>query len=818
MEKVLKRIRELLALLVKEDFKYLDRVKDPDKTLINLFTELLPHLDAKRRNWVKKVIKFLKLYPELPLEKRKRLLKEIHSVVALKFSVEEIEKEREEETPVEKLKVNGQELPQSKKKYPIRAFFQRVEELPDKVVNKRAKGRLKKLGIETLIDAIYYLPFRYEDRSTVTPMAYLRPGKEYLVKGKVVSVSQIETPKKKKKLLKVLLYDRTGTVALYFFNQKVFPYYRNLFNGAKKLGKEVLAYGTVKRETSGFTMAHPEVEVYQEGRLEKFGKVIPIYHTAEGLKQTTVRKDVQGLVRRVVPFMREYLPRSILERNGFPEAAQAFWKVHFPDGEVKEFLEFKSPYQRRVIFDELFLFQLALALHRQRIKSQKGISFPVNEEMIEEFKRTLPFKLTGAQERVLKEIVADMRREEPMNRLVQGDVGSGKTVVAAAAAFFAARSGYQTAVMAPTEILANQHYKKFRSFLSPYGIRVGLLTGSMTKKQKETVYRAIKEGYIDVVVGTHALIQEGVEFKNLGLVIIDEQHRFGVRQRAELRKKGLLPDVLVMTATPIPRTLAMTAYGDLDVSVIDELPAGRKPIETKILFEDEREKLVDFLKRELEAGNRVYIVYPLIEESEKLELKAATQMYDYWSSKLKPFKVGLLHGRMKQEEKDAVMEQFKRGEVQVLVSTTVIEVGVDVPEATVMVIEHAERFGLAQLHQLRGRVGRGDRKSYCFLLTSRSAGEDSIRRLKVLETTNDGFKIAEADLAFRGPGEIFGTRQSGLGDFKVADLRRDYDLLKVAREESSRLIEENPQLEGLEDLKELLSFRFGQKFDLIEVG
>ncbi len=818
MEKVLKRIKDLLSLIVKEDFKYFSRVKDPDKALINLFNELLPYLDGKRKNWVKKVIKFLKVYPELPLEKRKKLLKEIHSVITLKFTLEEIEEEKEKETPVEKLKVSGEELKENKRKYPIRAFFKKVEELPDKVISKRVKNRLKKLGIENLIDAIYYLPFRYEDRSTVTPMAYLRPGREYLVKGKVVSVSEIETPKKKKRLLKVLLYDRTGTVTLYFFNQKVFPYYRKLFKGAKELGKEVLAYGTVKRETSGFTMAHPEVEVYQDGKLEKFGKVIPIYHTAEGLKQTTVRKDVQNLVKKVVPFLREYLPKSILERNGFPTAPEAFWKVHFPDGNVKELLAFQSPHQKRVIFDELFLFQLALAIHRQKIKQERGISFPVNHQMIEEFKKALPFTLTKAQERVLREIVEDMKRPEPMNRLVQGDVGSGKTVVAAAAAFFAARSGYQTAVMAPTEILANQHYKKFKDFLSPYGVKVGLLTGSMTKKQKESIYRAIKEGFFDVVVGTHALIQEGVEFKNLGLVIIDEQHRFGVKQRVELKKKGELPDVLVMTATPIPRTLAMTAYGDLDVSVIDELPAGRKPIETKILFEDERDRLVEFLKGELSRGNRIYIVYPLIEESEKLELKAATQMYEYWSQKLKPFKVGLLHGRMKQEEKDRVMEKFKRGEIEVLVSTTVIEVGVDVPEATVMVIEHAERFGLAQLHQLRGRVGRGDRKSYCFLLTSRGAGEDSIRRLKVLERTNDGFKIAEADLAFRGPGEIFGTRQSGVGDFKVADLRRDYHLLKIAREESSRLIEENPELKGLDDLKELLTFRFGQKFDLVEVG
>ncbi len=818
MEKKLKRIKELLTLLVKEDFRYLDRVKEPEKPLKKLFLDLLPHLDKKRKEWVKKVVKYLEAYPLMPLEKKKRFLKELHSVVILKFDVKEIEKEKRRELPKEKLKVKGEELKEKGRKYPIRAFFKKIEELPDKVINKRAKARLKKLGIEALIDAIYYLPFRYEDRTTITPMAYLKPGEEFLVKGKVMSLSEITTPKKKKKILKVLLYDKTGTLSLYFFQEKVFPYYKKLFKGAKELKKEVLAYGTVKRESAGFVMHHPEVEVFGE-RLEKLGKVLPIYHCAEGLKQTTVRKDIQNLVKQTVPFMKEYLPEEIIKRNGFLRAPEAFWRVHFPkDEKVEELLEFKSPSQKRVIFDELFLFQLALSLHRQKLKKQKGIAFKVEHSLIEEFKRGLPFKLTGAQERVLKEIVEDMKKPEPMNRLIQGDVGSGKTVVAAAAAFFASRGGYQTAVMAPTEILANQHYKKFREFLSKYGVRVGLLTGSMTKKQKETVYKAIKEGFIDVVVGTHALIQEGVEFKNLGLVIIDEQHRFGVKQRVELKKKGELPDVLVMTATPIPRTLAMTAYGDLDVSVIDELPSGRKPIETRILFEDEREKLVKFLKSELSKGHRAYIVYPLIEESEKLELKAATEMHLYWSSKLKPYKVGLLHGRMKQEEKDQVMEEFKRGEIQALVSTTVIEVGVDVPEATVMVIEHAERFGLAQLHQLRGRVGRSSRKSYCFLLTTRNVGEDSIRRLKVLESTNDGFKIAEADLAFRGPGEIFGTRQSGLGDFKVADLRRDYQLLKLAREESEKLVKENPNLEGLEDLKELLAYRFGRKFDLVEVG
>ena len=819
MEKILKRIRELLSLLTREDFKYFNRVKDPNLVLSRFLEELLPHLDRKRKAWVQKVLRVLRDYENLSLEKRKQLFRELHSVFTLKFSPEEIKRARDEEIPKERVLSAAEKLEKRKERYPIKAFFQSIESV--KGIGDRRVKRLKKLGIDTVLDAIYYLPFRYEDRTTITPMAHLKPGDSVLVKGQVVGISEVQTSKKRKKLLKVVLYDRTGAVTLLFLQEKVFGYYRNLFSKARELKREVLAYGSVKRGITGFTMVHPEVEVLDpnRGKLERLGTVLPVYHSAEGIKQTTVRKDIQAVIKKVLPFLPEYLPGNIIEKLNFPEAADAFWRVHFPyDEDVNELLEFKTPAQKRVIFDELFLFQLALALHRQQLKREKGIAFPVSENLIEEFKKSLPFRLTNAQERVLREIAADMRKPEPMNRLVQGDVGSGKTVVAAAAAFFAARSGYQTAIMAPTEILANQHFRKFREFLSPYGVRIGFLTGSMTRKQKEMVYRAIKEGFIQVVVGTHALIQEGVEFRNLGLVIIDEQHRFGVKQRVELKRKGKLPDVLVMTATPIPRTLAMTAYGDLDVSVIDELPAGRKPIETKIIFEDERDKLTEFLKKEIESGNRVYIVYPLIEESENLELKAATEMFHYWSEKLKPHRVGLLHGRMKQEEKDAVMDAFKRGDFSVLVSTTVIEVGVDVPEATVMVIEHAERFGLAQLHQLRGRVGRGDRQSYCFLVTSRSVGEEAIKRLKVLESTNDGFRIAEADLQFRGPGEIFGTRQSGLGDFKVADLRRDYEILKIAREEARKLIEENPDLKGLDNLKELMKFRFGEKFDLVEVG
>ncbi|WP_457569696.1 ATP-dependent DNA helicase RecG [Desulfurobacterium sp.] len=816
MKDTLENIKRLLTLLVKEDFRYFDRVKDPDKALLAMFSQLKPFLSGKRLSFIEKAEKFLRNYRYLPEKDRKRFIKELHTVFVLRFSFDEIEKDVRKKKSEKLVSSSFSGFKEEKEKYPVRAFFQSPETV--KGLNKFAISRFKKLGLETILDVLFYVPFRYEDRTTVTPLNLLREGETALVKGKVVGIVESVT-KKGKKLLKVILYDTHGKVTLLFLQQRVFGFYKKLFSQAKELGKEVIAYGKVKRSGLSFTMVHPEVEVFEEKKsYSKVGVILPVYHLAEGLKQHLVRRDIGYVVRKTVPRFPEYLPKEIVEKRKLPSISRSIWEVHFPTSSIEELEEFKTAYQKRLIYDEFFLFQTALALVRRRIKEEKGIAFPVNEEMLEEFKKHLPFSLTGAQERVLKEIIADMKNSKPMNRLIQGDVGSGKTVVAAAAAFLAVKSGYQVAVMAPTEILANQHFKKFKEFFSHFGIPVGILTGSMTPKAKNTALKAVKKGYFKVVVGTHALIQEKVEFENLGLVIIDEQHRFGVKQRAELKNKGNRPDVLVMTATPIPRTLALTAYGDLDVSVIDEMPAGRKPVKTKIIFDDEMEKVVSFLKKELSEGNRAYIVYPLVEESEKMELKAATEMFHFWNEKLKGFSVGLLHGRMKQEEKDDVMAKFKSGEFQVLVSTTVIEVGVDVPEATVMVIEHAERFGLAQLHQLRGRVGRSDRQSYCFLITRRTVGEDAIKRLKVLEATTDGFKVAEADLAFRGPGELMGTRQSGIGEFKIADLRRDLGLLKMAREDAFEFVDKNPELKGFDDLKDLIRYRFKGNEEFVEIA
>jgi ATP-dependent DNA helicase RecG len=817
MNKTLKRLKNLLNVLVSENFKLFKRVKDPEKVLSLYFEDLKPYLDTKRKRWVDKVQSFLETYPELPEDEKKKFLKELHTVLTLKFSPEEIERDREKEISKERVISQRKERFQSKKHLPIEEFFKPIERITN---NKRA-SRLKKLGIKTLLDVLYFFPFRYEDRTTIVPISSLKPEMTTMVKGKVINATIEKTYKKRKRILRVIIYDRTGTINLIFLQERVLNYYKKLFEKAKELNKEVLSFGTVKRKFGTFTMVHPEIEIFDEskGRLNRLGTVLPFYHSSESLRQTTIRSDIRSIVNEYSPKFPEYLPENLIEELNLPNIGKAIWHIHFPENDrVYDLMNFKTSYQQRVIFDEFFIFQAAILLHRKSLKENKGIEFKVKNEWVRDFENQLPFNLTDAQKKVIKEIINDMQKQEPMNRLIQGDVGSGKTVVAALSAFIAAKNGYQVAIMAPTEILARQHFQKFNQFLKNLNLNIGILTGSLKKKEKQRITDEIKSGNLNIVIGTHAIIQEHVEFRNLGLVIVDEQHRFGVRQRAELKKKGRIPDVLVMTATPIPRTLAMTVYGDLDISIIDELPKGRKPIITKFLFEDERERIHEFLKGELLKGHRVYIIYPLIDESDKLELKAATMMYDYWKQNFKEFKVGLLHGRMKQEEKDKAMGDFKTGEIQILISTTVVEVGVDVPEATVMIIEHAERFGLAQLHQLRGRVGRGKEQSFCFLIASRNIKDDAIKRLKVLENTNNGFKVAEEDLNFRGPGEIFGTRQSGIGDFKIADILRDYKILSIAREKAANLIENNPHLKGLENLKKIILNRYGEKFDLIDIG
>ncbi|RMF88793.1 MAG: ATP-dependent DNA helicase RecG, partial [Nitrospinota bacterium] len=547
-----------------------------------------------------------------------------------------------------------------------------------------------------------------------------------------------------------------------------------------------------------------------------------IYPATEGMPQKQLRRIMKQVIDTYGDKIEETLPPALRERWRLIPLSEAIRQVHFPDDSVDvELLNAqRSPGHRRLIFEELFFLELALALKRQgTLEEKRGIAYHGEGKLQEKLRRLLPYRLTAAQERVLEEIRQDMRQPHPMNRLLQGDVGSGKTIVALFALLTAIESGYQAAIMAPTEILAEQHYLTLYPYLEQLGYPMALLTSNVRGTRREALLSAIARGEIALVIGTHALIQEDVRFARLGFVVIDEQHRFGVLQRASLMQKGYHPDVLVMTATPIPRTLAMTVYGDLDVSVIDQLPPGRQPITTRVFYEKQRERAYQLVRSEVEAGRQAYLVYPLVEESEKLELKAATEMATRLQQETFPqFSIGLLHGRMRSEEKEAVMRAFAAGEIDILVSTTVIEVGIDIPNASVMLIEHAERFGLAQLHQLRGRVGRGPHRSYCLLLAHYPMSEEARQRLRVMVESQDGFYIAERDLEIRGPGEFMGTRQSGLPELKLADLVRHQQLLQEARQAAFSLVREDPKLQSYPLLRAVVQRDWLPRVSLIEVG
>ncbi|RMG68412.1 MAG: ATP-dependent DNA helicase RecG [Nitrospirae bacterium] len=674
---------------------------------------------------------------------------------------------------------------------------------------------LARLGIKTLLDALLYLPYRYEDRRLNRRISELSYDSFQSVSGKVVSTELVNTPRGKMKIFELVLSDGTGVVTAKWFNQ---PYMKKVF----KKGDRVYLTGMVKRNRYwgvGFEMHNPDYEIItdeDEGDNIHTNRIVPIYRCTAGLSTRNMRKMMSSIISFACSFVEEYMPEEILKKYGLPSLREAFLNVHFPgeDVSVDELNQSRSRYHRRLAFDELFMLQAGLAVMKKGVEKERGISFQCEGRLWKEVLERLPFKLTSSQQRVIEEIYEDMKRPYPMNRLVQGDVGSGKTIVALSAMLRAVECGYQVALMAPTEILAEQHYHNIKALLEGVQVEIELLTGS--KKERRT--EEIRVGEIDIVIGTHALIQETVEFKRLGLVVIDEQHRFGVLQRAILRKKGLNPDVLVMTATPIPRTLSLTLYGDLDYSVIDELPPNRRPVITRVFHYSQRDLLVKFLKGELSKGRQVYVVYPLIEESEKLQLKAAITGRDELADMLPEFRVGLIHGRMKQQEKEDIMAEFKSGKIDVLVSTTVIEVGVDVPNATVMVIFHAERFGLSQLHQLRGRVGRGGHQSYCILLAHGRLSEEARKRLYSIQKYSDGFRIAEEDFKLRGPGELFGTRQSGMPDLRVADLLRDGKVLAAARKEAFAMVEKEPDLSSYPALKREIERFWKGKIEIFKTG
>ena len=685
---------------------------------------------------------------------------------------------------------------------------------------KRAEV-LKKIGIATVDDALSYLPWRYEDRGNLKKMSRLTPGAYETVSGSVVSAEVVQTKRQRVKIFELVVSDGSGFVTGSWFNQA-------FMKKAFKTGQKVVLSGVVKSNPyrgNAPQMDNPDYEVLDSGEGEDLihtGRTVPIYRATAGLSVRAIRTMMKQIIDSCTASLPDPLPDELIGKYGLLPAGEALTEVHFPAREknIDVLNRGTSAAHRRLSFEELFVLELGLALRKQGLSAvKKGISFKPSMRLEPQLRKQLPFALTKAQERVVAEIQRDMTADRPMNRLVQGDVGCGKTVVAMIAALTAIENGYQACIMAPTEILAVQHGRNISAMAGPLEITVRMLTGRLRKKQKEALLEEIGSGAAQIVIGTHALIEGDVRFARLGLAIIDEQHRFGVMQRSTLTSKGYEPDVLVMTATPIPRTLALTVYGDLDVSVIDELPPGRAPVQTRIFFESRRAEAYQFIEEELKKGRQAYVIYPLVEETEKSDLKAATEMAAHLQQDIFPrWNVGLLHGRMKSDEKESAMARFVSGETQLLVSTTVIEVGVDVPNATVMFIEHPERFGLAQLHQLRGRVGRGAHQSHCILMGPRMFAEEARERLNAFARTNDGFRIAEEDLRLRGPGEFFGTRQSGLPDLRAANIIRDADLLEKAREEAFEYIQRDPTLAGYPPLRDLLLRKWQGRLGLISVG
>ncbi|MBO8159454.1 ATP-dependent DNA helicase RecG [Thermosyntropha sp.] len=647
-----------------------------------------------------------------------------------------------------------------------------------KGVGPKRKKQFLRLGVENVFDLLWYIPRSYVNREKVHSIKDLKIGEKGMIKGKVKSVQEIKTGRGMK-IFKAFIQDNSGIVQGVWFNQ---PYIKNII----KPGLDILITGKVKMNYGALEINVSEYEIMTEEDLAF--KILPVYPLTEGLNQKAVRSIVFHVLKEFLPYYPDIFDEKIRREYNLCGISEAFLNIHFPKGR-EEYIKAR----RRLAFEELFLFQIGLRQERKTPLAEDYVVHKEKNDLVKRITENLTFDLTSAQQRVIEEIFADMEAEKQMNRLLQGDVGAGKTVVAALAMAKAVSSGYQAAIMAPTEILAEQHYKSILKFFKGADVVIALLTGSTGNAQRRIILEALSQGKIDIIIGTHALIQEDVFFDRLGLVIIDEQHRFGVKQRTLLSQKGDFPDILVMTATPIPRTLALTLYGDLELSVIDELPPGRKPVKTIYIKESFRDRLYDFIKEELKKGKQVYFVCPLVEESEKQDLQAAVSLYEELKNRVfSEYKVGLLHGKMKPKEKEFIMENFKAGIVDILVSTTVVEVGVDVPNATVMVIERAERFGLSQLHQLRGRVGRGDEQAYCFLLGEPKT-EEAFRRLKAMENTNDGFKLAAEDLLLRGPGDFWGVRQHGLDQLKVADLIKDQKIIENARE-LAKIIEPDEQL------------------------
>jgi len=653
-----------------------------------------------------------------------------------------------------------------------------------KGIGPKKAAALKKLNISTREDLLSYYPRDYEDRREMKTIASLVDGETALVKGTLLLVVKGKNRNQRRQTLKVLVQDETGTMEVVFFHA-------GYLDKTMKKNEEYEFFGKAIVNLGRKQMLHPDFSKYEP---DKEHLILPIYPVTSGITQSDLRKWLKEAMQQL-PEMADCLPEITRQRNRLCGIHYAIENIHFPK-DKQQLMEAKY----RLIFEELLLLQTGLlAIKNKMTSKERGIQFS-NAVRMEEYTSALPYKLTGAQRRVLSEISDDMESMKIMNRLVQGDVGSGKTAVAAASMFKAVKSGYQAAMMAPTELLAKQHYQNLKQDFFKHDIRVGFLSGSLTTKEKKSILDQLLSGELDILIGTHAILQPNVKFNNLGLVITDEQHRFGVNQRAILSQKGENPDVLVMTATPIPRTLAVILYGDLDISIIDEMPPGRQQIITRSVNGDARESSYEFIRREVKAGRQAYIVAPLIEESENLDAKSALGLFDELKERFEGFSMAFLHGGMKQQEKDYVMQEFYNGAIDILISTVVIEVGINVPNATIMLIENAERFGLSQLHQLRGRVGRGEEQSYCILITD-SKAKIANDRAEIMKSTNDGFLIAEKDLELRGPGEFFGMRQHGVPELKLADLVKHIKILNKVREEAAMILAEDEFLTGKETAK-----------------
>ena len=681
---------------------------------------------------------------------------------------------------------------------------------------------LARLSLHTVGDLLWCLPGRYEDRRNITPLGMLQAGTRQTFCG-TVTAFQLHPMSRGKSFAALRLEDSSAPLTCKWFQHRGLALQERFPIGARVVGNGLIAFN---RYDGSREVVHPDLEALEEddAELVHFGRLVPIYPLTAGLTQKSMRSLMHSTVETFMPLIRETLPHSVCTAHRLPALAQAMRGVHFPydDANLEALNEQRTAFHARLVFEEFFLLELGLAIrHREVRNTRRDKHYDQPNHLGKALLKHLPFQLTAAQQRVLDEILTDMRRPFPMNRLIQGDVGSGKTIVALLAMLLAVSNGQQAAFMAPTELLAEQHLATLRTLLQHLDLEVALLTGTVKGRSRRKLLQRIADGEVSVLVGTHALLYENVQFHGLGMIVVDEQHRFGVMQRAGLRQKGLRPDVLVMTATPIPRTLAMTLYGDLDLSILDELPPGRLPVKTVLLSEKRREHAYDVVRREVDKGHQAYIVYPLIEESESVDLGAAAAMAEHLRHKVfAEYEVGLLHGRLAADERDATMRAFVEGRLHILVSTTVIEVGVDVANATVMLIENAERFGLAQLHQLRGRVGRGTAHATCLLLPGQKLSRESRQRLKVIQASTDGFYVAEQDLQIRGPGELLGTKQSGLPELRVGNILHHGVWLDRARQSAFALLDEDPLLSREEHraLLQAVQTRWGRQFELATVG